>query len=126
MGGGAHPLGAGHRGLREGARAGGAFVGAADPAEVVFTRNASEAINLVAQTWGEANIGPGDEIVLSVAEHHSNIVPWQMLAARKGAVLRFVELTPSEELDLQHLWISLGLAPSSSLWLTSLTPSVRC
>ena len=80
-----------------------AFVGAADPAEVVFTRNASEAINLVAQTWGEANIGPGDEIVLSVAEHHSNIVPWQMLAARKGAVLRFVELTPSEELDLQHL-----------------------
>ena len=78
-------------------------MGAADPAEVVFTRNASEAINLVAQTWGEANIGPGDEIVLSVAEHHSNIVPWQMLAARKGAVLRFVELTPSEELDLQHL-----------------------
>merc|ERR1711904_421232 len=51
-----------------------AFVGAADPAEVGFTRNASEAINLVAQTWGEANIGPGDEIVLSVAEHHSNTV----------------------------------------------------
>ena len=80
-----------------------AFVGAADPAEVVFTRNASEAINLVAHTWGEANIGRGDEIVLSVAEHHSNIVPWQMLAARKGAVLRFIELTPSEELDLQQL-----------------------
>ena len=80
-----------------------AFVGAADPGEIVFTRNASEAINLVAHTWGEANVGPGDEIVLSVAEHHSNIVPWQMLASRKGATLRFVELTATEELDLQQL-----------------------
>ena len=80
-----------------------AFVGAADPGEIVFTRNASEAINLVAHTWGEANVGPGDEIVLSVAEHHSNIVPWQMLASRKGAILRFVELSATEELDLGQL-----------------------
>ncbi len=64
------------------------FIGARDAREVVFTRNATEAINLVAATWGEANIGPGDEIVVSVAEHHANLVPWQMLAARKGAVLK--------------------------------------
>ena len=80
-----------------------AFVGAASDREIVFTRNASEAINLVAHTWGEANVGPGDEIVLSVAEHHSNLVPWQLLAERKGAVLKFVGLTASEELDLEQL-----------------------
>lgn len=65
-----------------------AFVGAASSREIVFTRNASEAINLVAQTWGTATLRPGDEILLSVAEHHSNLVPWQMVAQRTGAVLR--------------------------------------
>ena len=88
----------------EGARAKTAtFVGAASPREIVFTRNASEAINLVARSWGEANLRPGDEVLLSVMEHHSNLVPWQLLAARTGCVLRHVGLTDTGELDLDDL-----------------------
>ena len=78
-----------------------AFVGAASAREIVYTRNASEAINLVARTWGEANLRPGDEVLLSVMEHHSNLVPWQLLAARTGCVLRHAGLTESGELDLE-------------------------
>lgn len=85
-----------------------AFIGASSPHEIVFTRNATEAINLVARSWGDANIGPGDEILLSVMEHHSNLVPWQLLAARSGAVLRHVGLTPSGELDLEDFKAQLG------------------
>ena len=77
-----------------------AFVGAASAREIVYTRNASEAINLVARTWGEANLHPGDEVLLTVMEHHSNLVPWQLLAARTGCVLRHAGLTESGELDL--------------------------
>jgi cysteine desulfurase/selenocysteine lyase len=80
-----------------------AFIGAASPREIVFTRNASEAINLVARSWGEANLKPGDEIVLTVMEHHSNLVPWQLLAARTGCVLRHARLTETGELDLEDL-----------------------
>ena len=65
-----------------------ALINAGSAREVVYTRNASEAINLVANTWGAATLKPGDEIVLSVAEHHSNLVPWQLLAQRTGAVLK--------------------------------------
>ncbi|HVN38979.1 MAG TPA: cysteine desulfurase [Myxococcota bacterium] len=64
------------------------FLGAADPREIVFVRNATEAINLVARSLGDSRFGPGDEIVLSEMEHHSNIVPWQMLCERRGCVLR--------------------------------------
>ena len=78
-----------------------AFVGAASSREIVYTRNASEAINLVARTWGEANLRPGDEVLLTVMEHHSNLVPWQLLAARTGCVLRHAGLTESGELDLE-------------------------
>lgn len=78
------------------------FIHAATPENIVFTRNATEAINLVANTWG-ATLQQGDEIILSVAEHHSNIVPWQLLAERKGLVLKFVQLTESQELDMNHL-----------------------
>ena len=80
-----------------------AFIGAASPREIVFTRNASEAINLVARSWGEANLKPGDEILLTVMEHHSNLVPWQLLAARTGCVLRHAGLTETGELDLEDL-----------------------
>ena len=80
-----------------------AFVGAASAREIVYTRNASEAINLVARTWGEANLRPGDEVLLSVMEHHSNLVPWQLLAARTGCVLRHAGLTATGELDLEDL-----------------------
>jgi cysteine desulfurase / selenocysteine lyase len=79
-----------------------AFVNAASRQEMVFTRNASEAINLVAYAWGNANLQPGDEIILSVMEHHSNLIPWQLLAQRTGAVLKFVELTEAQEFDLDH------------------------
>ncbi len=68
------------------------FIGAREPAEIVFTRNATEAINLVAYTWGERNIEAGDEIVVSALEHHSNLVPWQELCRRKKAVLRVLPL----------------------------------
>ncbi len=101
---GAHQLSARATEGFEGARAkAAAFVGAASPNEIVFTRNASEAINLVARTWGEATLLPGDEVLLSVMEHHSNLVPWQLLAARTGCVLRHAGLTESGELDLADL-----------------------
>jgi len=79
-----------------------AFVNAASRKEIVFTRNASEAINLVAYSWGMANLKPGDEIITSVMEHHSNIVPWQMVAQKTGAVIKHVGLTETEELDLEQ------------------------
>ena len=78
------------------------FINAASREEIVFTRNASEAINLVAYSWGLANLNPGDEIILSVMEHHSNIVPWQLIAQKTGAVIKYVELTPTEEFDLEQ------------------------
>lgn len=78
------------------------FIGARSRQEIVFTRNATEAINLVAYSWGLANLKAGDEIVTSVMEHHSNLVPWQMAAQKTGAVLKFVQLTPEESLDLDR------------------------
>lgn len=74
------------------------FIGAA-PKEIVFLRNATEAINLVAQSWGQTNIKQGDTILLTEMEHHSNIVPWQMLANKVGAKLEFVPITETGELD---------------------------
>ena len=76
------------------------FISAYSAQEIIFTRNASEAINLVARSWGDANLREGDEVVLTLMEHHSNLVPWQMLASRTGCVLRHVGLTDSGELDL--------------------------
>lgn len=75
------------------------FIGAARPEEVVFTKNASEALNLAAYTLG-SSLQPGDEIVISVLEHHSNIVPWQLAAERTGAVLRWFDITEEGRLDL--------------------------
>ena len=85
-----------------------AFIDAASPREIVFTRNASEAINLVARTWGDANLKQGDEILLTVMEHHSNLVPWQLLAQRTGCVLRHVGITDSGELDLEDFRAQLN------------------
>ncbi len=76
------------------------FIHARSVKEVVFTRNATESLNLVAQTWGLANVQAGDLIVLTEMEHHSNLVPWQILAARTGAVLEFVPVTDDGLLDL--------------------------
>ncbi|HEY9616133.1 MAG TPA: SufS family cysteine desulfurase [Microcoleaceae cyanobacterium] len=79
-----------------------AFVNAASRQEIVYTRNASEAINLVAYSWGMNHLQRGDEIILTVMEHHSNLIPWQMVAQRTGAVLKFVELTETEEFDFEQ------------------------
>jgi cysteine desulfurase/selenocysteine lyase len=68
------------------------FINAAEPAEIVWTRNTTEAINLVSFSWGLANLGPGDTILTTRLEHHSNLVPWQLLAAKTGAQLRFIEI----------------------------------
>ena len=76
-----------------------AFLGGQEE-EIVFTRGATEAINLVAQTWGLANLKPGDRILLSVLEHHSNIVPWQMLRERTGVAIDVCPLTPDGRIDL--------------------------
>ncbi|MFN3360951.1 MAG: SufS family cysteine desulfurase [Pseudanabaenaceae cyanobacterium] len=79
------------------------FINARSSQEIIYTRNATEAINLVARTWGEANLQEGDEIVLTVMEHHSNIVPWQILAQKTGAVLKFLTPTNLGKLDLGQL-----------------------
>ena len=88
----------------EGARAKvAAFVNAPAPREIVFTRNATEAINLVAYAWGLPNLGPGDLVVVTELEHHSNFVPWQYIAKRTGAGFRTIRLTDAGELDLDSL-----------------------
>ncbi|HQZ40932.1 MAG TPA: cysteine desulfurase [Vicinamibacterales bacterium] len=84
------------------------FIGAADSKEVVFTRNATEGINLVAQSWGRANVAAGDEVLISAMEHHSNIVPWQLLCAEKGATLRVIPMSDAGELDLEAFERLLG------------------
>ncbi|MCT7952643.1 SufS family cysteine desulfurase [Ancylothrix sp. C2] len=78
------------------------FVKAATFQEIIYTRNASEAINLVAYAWGMNSLQRGDEIILSVMEHHSNLVPWQLVAQKTGAVLKFVELTETQEFDFEQ------------------------
>ncbi|MDW8325371.1 MAG: cysteine desulfurase [Anaerolineales bacterium] len=87
------------------------FINAASRREIIFTRNATEAINLVAQSWGRANIHKGDVIVLTEMEHHSNLVPWQILAAERGARLEFIPVTDDGLLDLSRLDDLLRLEP---------------
>ena len=79
------------------------FIGAQDPHELVFTRNATESINLVARTWGYQNLRDGDVVVLTEMEHHANIVPWQMLSAERGIVIRWIPITADYRLDLSDL-----------------------
>lgn len=76
------------------------FINAASPDEIVFVRGATEGINLVAQSWGVANLQPGDRILLSTLEHHSNIVPWQLAAERTGAIIDVAPLTADHRIDL--------------------------
>ena len=79
------------------------FINAPSADEVVFTKNATEAMNLVAMAWGRAYLGPGDVVVLTAMEHHANIVPWQMLAAERGVEIRWIPLTDDGQLDLTGL-----------------------
>ncbi|UDM18533.1 family 2A encapsulin nanocompartment cargo protein cysteine desulfurase [Vogesella sp. XCS3] len=78
------------------------FIGAGSPDEIIFVRGATEAINLVANTWGQQNIGAGDEIIVSNLEHHANIVPWQQLAARVGARIRVIPVNDSGQILLDE------------------------
>src|SRR5688572_15856557 len=86
----------------------GRFVGLADPDCLIFTRGATEALNLVASAWGRANVQPGDEIVVTAMEHHANFVPWQQLALLAGARLRICGLTTDGRIDLEELATLLG------------------
>ncbi|WP_420442434.1 cysteine desulfurase [Candidatus Palauibacter sp.] len=109
---GVHQLSAEATEAYEGARrAVAAHAGTGDPAEIVFTRGTTEAVNLVASSWGDAFIGAGDEIVLTKMEHHSNLVPWQLLAGRTGCDLRFVDVTLEGTLDLDDLDRLLATRP---------------
>lgn len=99
----AHELAARSTDAYEGARmTAKRFLGASSHEEIIFVRGATEAINLVAQSWGRQNILPGDEIVLSHLEHHANIVPWQMLASEKGARLRVIPVDDSGQILLEE------------------------
>jgi len=109
---GSHTLSAEATAAYEGARATVAdHLGAADRRELIFVRNATEAINLVARAWGDANVGEGDRIVLTEMEHHSNIVPWQQLAERTGAVIDWVGIDDAGELRTDELDAALARGP---------------
>jgi cysteine desulfurase/selenocysteine lyase len=84
------------------------FIGAPDASNIVFTRNTTESINLVAQAWGRKFLNAGDEIVLSTMEHHSNLVPWQILAKEKGAVLRFIDIDDDGQLVAEEVERYIG------------------
>jgi len=100
---GAHELAARATDAYEGARASVAnFLGAPSPEDIVFARGTTEAINLVAQSWGRAQVGAGDEIVVSCLEHHANIVPWQLLAEERGAKLRVIPVDDSGQIILDE------------------------
>jgi cysteine desulfurase/selenocysteine lyase len=84
------------------------FLNAAKPEEIVFTKGGTEAVNLVSYSWAAPRIQPGDEIVLSVMEHHSNIVPWHFLRERQGAVLRWVDVSDDGSLDADAVDAAIG------------------
>ncbi len=77
------------------------FINAENPKNIIFTKNTTEAINLVAYSWGNQNLNENDEIIISALEHHSNLIPWQELAKRKGAILKLIPLTEDFQLDFE-------------------------
>ena len=85
-----------------------AFINAKEAAEVIFTRGTTEGINLVAQAWGRTNLNQGDEVLISGMEHHSNIVPWQMICLERGATLKVIAVTDLGELDLDSFYAQLS------------------
>lgn len=88
-----------------------AFVGAGAPEEIIYTRNASEAINLVMYSWGRKFLNPGDLVLLTEMEHHSNIVPWQMLAAELGIVVKYIPISADFLFDMEAYRVLLGQGP---------------
>lgn len=98
---GVHTLGSRATDAYEGAREKVArFIGAPDTAEIIFTRGTTTALNLVASSYGSANVGIGDEIVITEMEHHSNLIPWQQLAIRSGATLKYIPMQPDGHIEL--------------------------
>src|SRR5450759_1002186 len=97
-----------YEGTREKVRA---FINASSTKEVIYTRGTTEAINLVAYSWGRKNIHKGDLIVLTILDHHSNIVPWQILAAANGATIEYVDIDESGELRLDQFHELLKRSP---------------
>ena len=91
------------------------FINAREADEIVWTRGATEALNLVASAWGRANIGPGDRIVISTLEHHSNIVPWQLLRDETGAELAVIPVDDAGEVDLDAYAGPAGRADETRL-----------
>ncbi len=79
------------------------YINAAKPEEIVFTRGTTEGINLVASSFGETFLNEGDEVILTAMEHHSNIVPWQLLRQRKGIIIKVVPFLPDGSLDMEAL-----------------------
>lgn len=108
------------------------FIGSARTEEVVFTKNASEALNLIARVLGDAReiegrgpLGPGDEIVISRMEHHSNIVPWQLLCERTGATLRWYEVTDDGRLDLDSIELSERTRVVAVTWVSNMLGTIN-
>ncbi|MFM1932888.1 MAG: Cysteine desulfurase, partial [Bacteroidota bacterium] len=87
------------------------FIGA-DGEEVIFTSGTTDSINLVAQTWGRSNLQPGDVVVLSGLEHHSNLVPWQMICKERGCTIEIIPVLPDGTLDLEAYFLLLELSPA--------------
>ena len=108
---GVYPLAARATEAYEGARDRVAAFAGSTPGETVFTRNATEAINLVAYSWGRANVGAGDLVVVTQMEHHSNLVPWQLLASQTGAELAYVPIDDEGLLELDALDALLARGP---------------
>lgn len=94
------------------------FINAAEAAECIFTKGVTESINLVAQTWGRINLQAGDEVILSYLEHHSNIVPWQMICAEKGAIIKVIPVLANGTLDLAayHQLLSVRTKLVACVW----------
>ncbi len=103
------------------------FIGAKEAAEVIFTRGTTESINFLAYTWGETNIQAGDEIVLPISEHHANLVPWQQLALRKGATLRWIDITPEGTLDGDSMRAALARHPKlvTMAWISNVFGTIH-
>ena len=96
------------------------FINSKSSEEIIFTKNATEAINLVASSYGSANIQNGDEIIISMLEHHSNIVPWHFLRERNGAVLKWVNIDKNGFIDIDHL-VSLITSKTKMIALTHMS-----
>ena len=88
-----------------------AFIGARDPACCIMVRNTTEALNLVAQSWGRSNLRPGDLVITTLLDHHANLVPWQQITRERGAELAYVRVTPDGQLDAAHFAALLAREP---------------